>query len=96
MQRREESVRPYRARRTSRNRPAGPACACTQYRQRKGGRFGLTPAITTSYFSSEPFGSNLGLRRGTGGANEGSTRKSRDEVEYSVKTGILLEGEMKL
>jgi hypothetical protein len=25
-QRREESVRPYRARRTSRKRPAGPAC----------------------------------------------------------------------
>ena len=66
-----------------------PAHALSRGKER-GVDFGLTPAITTSYFSSEPFGSNLGLRRGTGGANEGRTRKSRDEVEYSVKTGILL------
>jgi hypothetical protein len=50
----------------------------------------LTPAITTSYFSSGPLGSNFGLKRGTGGANEGRTRRSREEVEYSVKTGIWL------
>jgi hypothetical protein len=47
-----------------------------------------TPTITTSYFSSGPFGSKVGLRRGTGGANDGSTRKSREEVENSVNTGI--------
>ena len=47
-----------------------------------------TPAITTSYFSSVPVGSNLGLRRGRGDANDGRLRRSRDKVEYSVKTGI--------
>lgn len=49
----------------------------------------LTPAINTSYFSSLPAGSNLGARRGRGGEKEGRTRRSREEVEYSVKTGIL-------
>jgi len=44
--------------------------------------------MTTSYFSSDPTGSNFGLRRGRGVAKDGSTRKSRDDVEYSVKTGI--------
>jgi hypothetical protein len=44
--------------------------------------------MTTSYFSSTPAGSNFGLKRGTGGGNEGRTRKSREEVENSVKTGI--------
>jgi hypothetical protein len=44
--------------------------------------------MTTSYFSSVPLDSNLGVSRGTGGANDGRTRRSRDEVEYSVKTGI--------
>lgn len=49
----------------------------------------LTPAMTTSYFSSDPVGSNFGLRRGTGGAKEGRTRRSREDMEYSVKTGIV-------
>jgi hypothetical protein len=30
----------------------------------------------------------LELRRGRGGANDGRLRRSRDKVEYSVKTGI--------
>jgi hypothetical protein len=51
----------------------------------------LTPAITTSYFSSAPEGSNFGVRRGRGGAKERATRRSRDEVECSVKTGIFSE-----
>jgi hypothetical protein len=53
----------------------------------------VTPEMTTSYFSSVPFGSNFGVRRGTGGANDGRTRKSREEVEYSVKTGMVEGGE---
>jgi hypothetical protein len=51
----------------------------------------LTPAITTSYFSSAPEGSNFGVSRGRGGAKERATRRSRDEVECSVKTGIFSE-----
>jgi hypothetical protein len=51
----------------------------------------LTPAITTSYFSSAPEGSNFGFRRGRGGAKERATRRSRDKVECSVKTGIFSE-----
>jgi hypothetical protein len=43
--------------------------------------------MTTSYFSSGP-GSNFGVRRGRGVAKEGRTRRSRDLVEYSVKTGM--------
>lgn len=54
----------------------------------KGGNT-LTPAITTSYFSSVPVGMNCGLRRGMGGEKDGRTRRSREEVEYSVKTGIV-------
>ena len=53
-----------------------------------GGSDTLTPAITTSYFSSPAFDSKVGLKRGTGGANNGRTRRSREEVENSVKTGI--------
>jgi hypothetical protein len=49
----------------------------------------LTPAITTSYRSLAPVCSRFGLRRGTGGANDGRTRRSREEVEYSVNTGIV-------
>jgi hypothetical protein len=49
--------------------------------------------MTTSYFSSVPFGSNFGVRRGIGGANEGRTRESREELEYSVKTGMSEGGE---
>lgn len=44
--------------------------------------------MTTSYFSSGPCGSNFGVRRGRGVAKEGRTRRSRDLVEYSVKTGM--------
>lgn len=51
----------------------------------------LTPAMTTSYFSSVPPGSNFGVRRGRGGANEERTRRSRDEKLVSVKSGIVLE-----
>lgn len=46
--------------------------------------------MTTSYFSSGPCGSNFGVRRGRGVAKEGRTRRSRDFVEYSVKTGIAI------
>jgi hypothetical protein len=49
----------------------------------------LTPAITSSYLSLAPACSNFGLRRGTGGANDGRTRRSWEEVEYSVNTGIV-------
>ena len=49
----------------------------------------LTPAINTSYFSSLPTGSKLGVRRGRGEAKEGRTRKSREDVEYSVNTGMI-------
>lgn len=51
---------------------------------------GLTPTTRTSYFSSELFsGSNVGARRGSGGAKDGRTRRSREEDAFSVKTGIL-------
>jgi hypothetical protein len=46
--------------------------------------------MTTSYFSSVSSDSKVGVRRGKGGAKEGRTRRSREDVEYSVKTGIFL------
>lgn len=50
-----------------------------------------TPTIITSYFSSSHFspGENGEVNRGSGGAKDGSTRKSREEDAYSLKTGIL-------
>lgn len=85
----EASVRPYRARRTSRKRPAGPACTMPVSPGISHSMMArLTPTITTSYFPSVTVGLNSGLNRGRGGANEGRTRKSRDDVAYSVKTGI--------
>jgi hypothetical protein len=90
MHRSDLSVNPYRARSTSRNRPAGPALGKFQpLFSEKLCIKQITPEMTTSYFSSVPLGSNFGERRGKGGANEGRTRKSREEVEYSVKTGIV-------
>lgn len=48
-----------------------------------------TPTTTTSYFSSSLSSRlNGGASRGSGGANDGRTLKSRDEEECSVKTGI--------
>lgn len=49
---------------------------------------GPAPTMTTSYFSA--LVGSRGARRGSGGANEGRTRSSRDAAEYSVKTGMLI------
>jgi len=47
--------------------------------------------MTTSYLSPKlPSGENGGVNRGSGGAKDGRTRRSREEEEYSVKTGILM------
>jgi hypothetical protein len=52
-----------------------------------------TPTIITSYFSpSLSFEEKKGDCLGNGGAKEGKTLRSREEEEYSVKTGIPCSG----
>ena len=45
--------------------------------------------MTISYFSSDPVGSNFGLRRGTGGAKEGRHVDHGRKWNILVKTGIV-------
>lgn len=49
---------------------------------------GPAPTMSTSYFSASLLTDGFGERRGSGGANEGNTRRSRDAAAYSVKTGM--------
>jgi hypothetical protein len=51
---------------------------------------GPAPTMMTSYFSDVLSDGGCGARRGSGGANEGRTRSSRDAAAYSVKTGMFV------